>query len=468
MTEQEEFLRQFLRCEADLRALVGAVVGDVHVREDVYQEIALTLWQHFGRYDPSRPFQPWARGVAAKKLLERFSGDRRLPLVLSPDAILKLVEAADRSESRPAPGFEALEHCLGKLPEKSRRLLNLRYSQAQPLAAIAAEFEVEGTRATRVLDDAPLRVVGNRPAVIELAGGTRAELAVSTAAVIRRPDNRSGQVLELFEGGGRFRVPRQADRSFRVETCSGSVTTLGTDFEVNLWSTEGKGDQDMSFRSMFVLAVAVVTGMVHVEVPGQALVLSAGSQKVFGAEPEKQKDPGNWLPSGDMLGFTGKGGEPFALERSVPGVVGALELTVRAEAEDWSGRSRDDPERKGSRRRGAGQAQPQRDPSPERRGSKAGRRSSGQTPTTGRHDSHGRAKEARRRHQHGCRPSPSRGLGVRAGGTIAGQARRARDEALARTGPSAHGCSHAEANRGDAQSGAEGGVRAGRSSSGGR
>ena len=140
MNEQEVFLSQFLRCEADLRALVGAVVRDVHVREDVFQEIALTLWRQFSRYDPSRPFGAWARGVAAKKLLERCSGDRRLPLVLSPDAILELAEAADRSESRLAPGFEALEHCLGKLPEKSRHLLTLRYGQSQPLAAIAAEI----------------------------------------------------------------------------------------------------------------------------------------------------------------------------------------------------------------------------------------------------------------------------------------------------------------------------------------
>jgi RNA polymerase sigma-70 factor, ECF subfamily len=116
MNQQEVLLSQFLRCEADLRALVGAVVRDVHVREDVFQEIALTLWQQFSRYDPSRPFGAWARGVAAKKLLERSSGDRRLPLVLSPDAILKLAEAADRSDSRLAPGFEASEHCLGKLP----------------------------------------------------------------------------------------------------------------------------------------------------------------------------------------------------------------------------------------------------------------------------------------------------------------------------------------------------------------
>jgi len=195
---------------------------------------------------------------------------------------------------------------------------------------VAGEVEVDGAPATRIADDARLRVVGDRPAVIELAGGTQAELAVATAAVIRRPDDSKSQVFELLEGGGRFRVPHQADRPFRVQTCNGSVTTLGTDFEVNLWSTQGKGDQEMSFRSMFVLAVAVVTGMVQVEVPGQKLVLSAGSQQLFGAEPgaQKPKGPGDGLPSGNVVGFTGKGGQPAALERSLPGVVGALELTA--------------------------------------------------------------------------------------------------------------------------------------------
>jgi len=86
----------------------------------------------------------------------------------------------------------------------------------------------------------------------------------------------------------------------------------------------------MSFRSMFVLVVAVATGMVQVDVPGGPQVLSAGSQQVFGAEPSavKQKGPGDALPSGDVVGFTGKGGKPVALETSLPGVVAALELTT--------------------------------------------------------------------------------------------------------------------------------------------
>jgi len=195
---------------------------------------------------------------------------------------------------------------------------------------VAGAVEVNGSPATRIVDDAPLRVVGDQPAVIELADGAEVELQASTAAVIRRPDEGRGQVVELLEGGGRFRVPHRPDRPFSVQTCNGSVTALGTDFEVNLWSTQGKGDQEMSFRSMFVLVVAVATGTVQVDVPGGPQVLSAGSRQVFGAEPGavKHKGPGDSLPSGDVLGFTGKGGKPVALETSLPGVVAALELTT--------------------------------------------------------------------------------------------------------------------------------------------
>lgn len=115
MTEQEVFLSRFLRCEADLRAFVGAVVRDVHLREDVFQEIALTLWQQFGLYDPDRPFGAWARGVAAKKLLERSSGNRRLPLVLSPEAILKR-DPGPRQRHGPSPGIARRRRSVPRAP----------------------------------------------------------------------------------------------------------------------------------------------------------------------------------------------------------------------------------------------------------------------------------------------------------------------------------------------------------------
>jgi hypothetical protein len=192
---------------------------------------------------------------------------------------------------------------------------------------MAGTVEVSGLPVTRIAEGDPLRVVGGRAAVIRLADGSQAELAPSTLAVVRSPKGLAPRVIELLEGGGRFRVPRAA-LPLCIETAAGSVTAAATDFQVNLWSTQGKGDDEMRFHSLFVLAVAVSTGMVEVNSPEEQCVLPAGSQAVFGAEAPpvvKGKNLDAWLPPGDVLGFTQKE-RPFALEQVLPGVTGAVRL----------------------------------------------------------------------------------------------------------------------------------------------
>jgi len=139
MYDHAEFLRLFLRHETELRAFIGSVIRDAHAREDVLQETALILWREFSRYDRGRSFGAWARGIAARKLLERRNSDRRTPVPFSPEAIKMLAEAAERSQSRPRPSQEALEHCVERLPDRSRRLLAMRYGQGDPPEKIASQ-----------------------------------------------------------------------------------------------------------------------------------------------------------------------------------------------------------------------------------------------------------------------------------------------------------------------------------------
>jgi RNA polymerase sigma-70 factor (ECF subfamily) len=138
MDGQEQFLRLFLQCQGDLRAFIGSLIRDPHLREDVFQEVALVLWREFVRYDPARPFGAWARGIAANKVMQRWESDGRLPLPFSPAAIQAICDVYDQVEAAaPSPRAEALEHCLEKLPEKSRRLLALRYEKSLKLGQIA-------------------------------------------------------------------------------------------------------------------------------------------------------------------------------------------------------------------------------------------------------------------------------------------------------------------------------------------
>ena len=203
-----------------------------------------------------------------------------------------------------------------------------RWEAAAGHRVMAGTVEVHGLPVTRIIENDALRVVGNQTAVIRLSGGSQAELEPFTSAVVRGPNGSALQTIELLEGGGRFRVPRAA-RRLCVETANGSLTAADTDFQVNLWSTQGKGDDEMRFRSLFVLAVAVSTGMVEVNSPDEECVLSAGTRAVFGAEAPaggKVKDLGSWLPPGDALGFKQKD-RPFALEQLLPGANGAIRVS---------------------------------------------------------------------------------------------------------------------------------------------
>ena len=136
MDRHEEFLKRFLATQGDLKAFLASVVRDRAAVEDLFQETSLVLWQKYPDYDPARPFGAWARGIAANKILQDREKARRLPLAFSPAAIRGILEAFERARpDRPDAG--PLRDCVGRLPERSRRLLALRYDDALKLGEIA-------------------------------------------------------------------------------------------------------------------------------------------------------------------------------------------------------------------------------------------------------------------------------------------------------------------------------------------
>jgi RNA polymerase sigma-70 factor (ECF subfamily) len=141
MDRQEEYLKLLFGCELEIRAFVRSVVRDAHDSDDLFQEVALTLWKEFSRYDRSRSFGAWARGIASMKLLQRRDQTRRLPVVLAPETIQAISAAFDRSETQASGRAEALERCLEQLPEKSRHILTLRYERSLKVEQIAAELQ---------------------------------------------------------------------------------------------------------------------------------------------------------------------------------------------------------------------------------------------------------------------------------------------------------------------------------------
>jgi RNA polymerase sigma-70 factor (ECF subfamily) len=136
MADDARFLKLLLQHQEDLRAFIASTVRDRAAAEDLFQDVCLALWQGFASYDPARPFGAWARGVAFHKVLQAREKTRRLPLAFSPEAVQAVLDAYDRAEPEPAD-LEPLRDCIGRLPERSRELLALRYGQALALSEIA-------------------------------------------------------------------------------------------------------------------------------------------------------------------------------------------------------------------------------------------------------------------------------------------------------------------------------------------
>ena len=134
---QAAFLGHFLRHQEDIRAVIASLVRDRTACDDIFQEVALTLWKKFDTYDGVHSFGAWARGIAVRKVLQSFDRVRRTPVALSPETIEAVVEAFDAEAADTPREEDALKVCLQKLPEKSRNLVRLRYDQGLRLEAMA-------------------------------------------------------------------------------------------------------------------------------------------------------------------------------------------------------------------------------------------------------------------------------------------------------------------------------------------
>jgi RNA polymerase sigma-70 factor (ECF subfamily) len=135
-----EFLKRFLQHESDLKAFIGSLVRDPHARDDLFQDVALVLWEKYSSYDPARSFGAWARGIAGKRIMQRWEREGRVPLPFSPRSIEAIADAYERTASSAFDRAGALELCLERLPRRSRHLLTLRYEESLTLNEIAVRL----------------------------------------------------------------------------------------------------------------------------------------------------------------------------------------------------------------------------------------------------------------------------------------------------------------------------------------
>ncbi len=124
------------------------LVANSNDAKDILQKANLTLWRNASRYDPERPFLPWAIATARLEVRAFYRDLKRDRLVFDDDLLQELQSVADSRIEDLSLRQEALRSCLMKVNQAHRSLLSLRYAQGKSMnhIALVCERSVDGVR----------------------------------------------------------------------------------------------------------------------------------------------------------------------------------------------------------------------------------------------------------------------------------------------------------------------------------
>lgn len=148
--QSERLARLWTQAQPVVSAYVSTLVPDFHQAEEVLQRVAVALVRKFDTYDESRPFLPWAVGIARLEVLRSrrdFATDRHR----FGEALIDQVTELYQDDEPEFVGWrESLRHCVGQLKGRNEEVLSLRYQEEQSPAQIAEQMGMK-VGAVRVL-----------------------------------------------------------------------------------------------------------------------------------------------------------------------------------------------------------------------------------------------------------------------------------------------------------------------------
>jgi len=138
---REQMTRHWLAVAPVVRAFVSAAITSPADRDDVVQQVALTVARRFDEYDPTRPFLPWILWLAKARIADFYRAQGRRREVLRGESLDQLAAALEERQEDVSARRAALEHCLTQLSQRSRDLIQQRYHAGWSIAQIAAALQ---------------------------------------------------------------------------------------------------------------------------------------------------------------------------------------------------------------------------------------------------------------------------------------------------------------------------------------
>lgn len=140
--DTEAYLRLLAQHDRWLATYVYSLVPRVADADDILQEVKVTMWKHFAKFEPGTNFRAWARQIATHQILNYRRAEQKRPNSLLEESFVEAVSAEiDRRATEFDQRAEALRHCLRKLPEVQRKIVVWRYFENCGIEEIATRSQ---------------------------------------------------------------------------------------------------------------------------------------------------------------------------------------------------------------------------------------------------------------------------------------------------------------------------------------
>jgi RNA polymerase sigma-70 factor, ECF subfamily len=138
-THKDSYIELLNENQSRLFAYLYAHVLNMADAEDLYQQVAMVLWEKFDQFTPGTDFGSWGIRVAELTIKNFLRGKRRSKVLFSDEVMQRIVERqSEITRETTAARTEALQSCLSRLPQVDRQLVEQCYGGDYKIKEIAA------------------------------------------------------------------------------------------------------------------------------------------------------------------------------------------------------------------------------------------------------------------------------------------------------------------------------------------
>ena len=154
-SRRKEFSRLMREHHRELLIFASAATSCRSAAQDIVQEAFVSAWRSFERFDKSRDFGAWMRGIVRNKTKDWFRKQNR-ESVFELDLTDLEIDIATWQAARHdgIEVFEVVESCIGKLPANFKEAIRAFYFADQTSEEAATQLEISSSNLRKRLERA--------------------------------------------------------------------------------------------------------------------------------------------------------------------------------------------------------------------------------------------------------------------------------------------------------------------------